>query len=171
MSHVGDDRAGAAPVADGAGRAATADAMAAAGVSGRAQDEGYLASLKSLAGQALGLLREFRALLGAEARLFVSSVGLIVALIVVAGFLVGAAWLFLGGAVALLLVRQVAFDPVLALLLVGGVSLLLLLGVGLWIRALVRNLSFAHSRRALAGLLTPAGGSGPAGEPGEERAR
>lgn len=116
---------------------------------------GIIESLKGLISEFLSTLDTGRKLLAAEARLFLHSLFLIFVLAVAVGFLVAAIWGFLGAAAAFFMVRHMAVDPVISLLIVASALLVLTAALGAWIYRLTSNLKFRHSRQALAKFVTP----------------
>lgn len=98
------------------------------------------------------LFRSISRLLGAESRLFASTLLLVLSLAVLAGLLTAAAVVFVCAAVVLVLVRQGGLDPAVAVLLVVLVLLAVVAGIFRWIRGLSADLRFRHSRRMLAEL-------------------
>lgn len=114
--------------------------------------DGYIANLRALVTHSAALARELLKLFGAETRLTLGAMVMILALVVVGSFLIAMIWLFLGGALAWWMVQSLQLSPVVALLCIGGVSLILLLAIALWIRSLTRHLQFRHTRESLAKL-------------------
>jgi predicted membrane chloride channel (bestrophin family) len=95
-------------------------------------------------------------LFGAESRLFVSSLLLIVMLAVTAAFVIAGALLVLVGAGVLLLIVHGGMDPVLAMVLASLVLFMIAVACFLCLRGLTKHLRFTESRRML-GRLTGAG--------------
>ncbi|MDX5445109.1 MAG: hypothetical protein LPJ87_03525 [Zoogloeaceae bacterium] len=91
-------------------------------------------------------------LFGAESRLFVSSLLLIVMLAVTAAFVVAGALLVLVGAGVVSLVVHGGMDPVLSMLLATLVLFAIALVCFFCMRGLTRHLRFAESRRMVARL-------------------
>lgn len=116
--------------------------------------QGVIDTLKILGRESVAMLNTGGQLLAAESRLFALSLFQIVVLILVIGILVAAIWIFIGAAAAFFMVSYMAVDPVLALLLVAGLLILLTAFFGFWIYRLTGNLKFAHSRQAIADLVT-----------------
>ena len=98
------------------------------------------------------VVNEFRFLLIAETRLFLFSVVLLLALIILCGLLAALACFCLLLLAGMLLVRYAGMDPILALLCMMALLALLSGGVLLWIRKLLLNLKFRHSRAAVSSL-------------------
>lgn len=132
---------GAAPQAPDAGEAA-----------GPSPERELLARLGGLRDEFAQWFAQAARLFGAETRLFATSLLLIVALAVVAGFVVAGALLALAGAGVGALVVHGGMDPVWALLL----ACVALLGVAaacvVVLRRLTRHLRFTETRRMFARL-------------------
>lgn len=119
-----------------------------------------LRELVAIGDNLLGVVREGVEVVRSEARLFVSSLTLLAVLAVMAGMLLAGAWLCIIAAVALLLVA-LGLAPWLAALATGAGLIAAGYAIFLWIRGLIKDLSFLRSREVLSELRT--------GEPGEER--
>lgn len=131
-------------------------ASGAAGVAGVPPPpaEDLLGSLKQLGEEFTGLLSEAKSLLGAESRLFVSSLVLIAVLLVTVSFLVIAVVVFVGVTVLLLLTEYGGLDGALAALLVVLGFAAVVAAMLLWVRRLTQNLTFSQSRKMLSDLAT-----------------
>ena len=110
------------------------------------------AELGRLGEDLLGWFRDSLALLGTEARLFLATLLLVVALAAMVGLLIAGAWVFLGAAVVLLLVREGGLNPALATFLGAAVLTVTAVLVYAWIRRLARERGFARTRAGWAAL-------------------
>lgn len=111
------------------------------------------AELGRLGEDLLGWCRDSLALLGTEARLFLATLLLVMALAAMVGLLVAGAWVFLGAAAVLLLVREGGMNPALATFIGAGLLTVTAVGVYIWIRRLARELGFSRTRAGWASLL------------------
>jgi len=110
------------------------------------------AALGRLGEDLLGWFRDSLALLGTEARLFLATLLLVMALAAMVGLLVAGAWVFLGAAVVLLLVREGGVNPALATFIGAAVLTVTAVLVYAWIRRLAREMGFVRTRAGWAAL-------------------
>jgi hypothetical protein len=115
------------------------------------------AELGRLGEDLLGWFRDSLALLGTEARLFLATLLLVVALAAMVGLLVAGAWVFLGAAAVLMLVREGGVNPALATFAGAAVLTVTAVLVYAWIRRLARELGFARTRAGWAALFRAEG--------------
>lgn len=137
---------------------------AASAPDGAPSERELIARLGELRDEFAGWVAEGARLLGAESRLFASSLLLIVILAVTAGFVIAGALLFLVGAIVLSLIVHAGLDPALAALLASIALFGVAVGCFFGVRALKKHLQFNESRRLLARL---SGTDGPDGAGGE----
>ena len=110
------------------------------------------AELGRLGEDLLGWFRDSLALLGTEARLFLATLLLVMALAAMVGLLVAGAWVFLGAAAVLLLVREGGISPALATFIGAAVLAMTAVAAYAWIRRLAKELGFARTRAGWAAL-------------------
>ncbi len=115
-------------------------------------EDSALTRLRILAEAAAGTVRDLGRLFAVDAKLCISSVLAMVALGVVAWLLLLTVWLFGNAAAALFLLRFDVFSLATAVLAVAGLNLLLMLGIGLKIRSISRDLNFRRSREAVSSI-------------------
>ncbi len=124
----------------------------------RVQEE--IAALGQLGGDVLSWLQGSVKLMGTEARLFLASLLLVVALAAMAGLLIAGAFIFLGAAAVLMLVREGGISPPLAAF-IGAVALCAsAVAAYAWIRRVAREMGFARTRKSWAALFRSSGSSG-----------
>lgn len=123
----------------------------------RVQEE--IAALGQLGGDALSWFQGSVKLMGTEARLFLASLLLVVALAAMAGLLIAGAFIFLGAAAVLMLVREGGISPPLAAF-IGAVALCAsAVAAYAWIRRVAREMGFARTRKSWAALFRSSGSS------------
>lgn len=116
----------------------------------RVQEE--LAALGQLADDVRGWFGSSVTLMGTEARLFLASLLMVVALAAMVGLLVAGAVIFLGAAGVLMLVREGGISPALAAL-IGATALSIgAAAVYFWIRRVAREMGFVRTRKSWAAL-------------------